>query len=43
MSVDVATQLCRNGVREEQVWIWKPKLIRALTAIDDLQCRSLWA
>ena len=43
MGVYVATEWCRNGVREDQVWIWKPKLERTLIAFDDLDCRTLWS
>jgi hypothetical protein len=43
MGLYVAAEWCWDGIREDKVWIWKPKLMRTLTAVDDLECRSLWA
>jgi hypothetical protein len=41
MGIYVAAEWCWDGIREDKVWIWKPKLMRTLTAIDDLQCLDL--
>lgn len=42
MGVYVATEYCRGGVNERRAHIWLPKLQRALTACDDLACKTLW-
>jgi hypothetical protein len=41
MGIYVAAEWCWDGIREDTVWIWKPKLMRTLTAIDDLGCLDL--
>jgi hypothetical protein len=42
MGVYIATEYCRGGVSERLVPVWLPMLQRALTAIDDLDCRARW-
>jgi len=42
MSVYVATEWCRGGVNWDTHEYWMPMLQKAMTAIDDLDCRSLW-
>ncbi len=42
MSVYVATEWCRGGVNWETHQYWMPMLQKAMTAIDDLDCRDLW-
>ncbi len=42
MSVYIATEYCRGGVNERWVHVWLLMLQRALTACDDLACRTLW-
>lgn len=41
MGIYVAAEWCWDGIREDTAWIWKPKLLRTLTAIDDLGCLDL--
>lgn len=36
ISVYVAVEWCRGGVREHHVKYWRPMLIKAMTALDDL-------
>jgi len=42
MGVYVATAYCRRGVNARAMPYWMPKLKRALTACDDLDCSELW-
>ena len=42
MGVYIATEYCRSGVNERLMPYWMPKLKRALTACDDLDCSELW-
>ncbi|MBP6472726.1 MAG: hypothetical protein KBE23_00725 [Chloroflexi bacterium] len=42
LGVYIATEFCRGGINEPMRWVWLPMLQRALTACDDLNCRSLW-
>ncbi len=42
MGVYVATEYCRSGANERLMPYWMPKLKRALTACDDLDCSELW-
>ena len=42
MGVYVATAYCRRGVNARAMPYWMPKLKRALTACDDLDCSALW-
>lgn len=42
MGVYIATEYCRGGMNERSLHIWLPMLKRALTAIDDLECSTLW-
>jgi hypothetical protein len=42
ISVFVAVEWCRGGVQEQYKHIWLPMLQRAMTAIDDLECRAFW-
>ncbi|HET9907143.1 MAG TPA: hypothetical protein VFQ23_10895 [Anaerolineales bacterium] len=42
MCVYIATEYCRGGVIERLIPAWLPMLQRALTACDDLDCRTLW-
>jgi thiamine kinase-like enzyme len=43
MSVYVATEWCRRGIREDLVKYWRPMLHKSMQAFDDLECRALWA
>lgn len=42
MGVYIATEYCRGGINERWMHVWLPMLQRALTACDDLDCRTLW-
>jgi hypothetical protein len=42
MGVYISTEYCRGGVNERYIPVWLPMLQRALTACDDLDCRSVW-
>lgn len=42
MSVYIATEYCRGGINERWTHVWLPMLQRALTAVDDLDCQTLW-
>ena len=42
MGVYIATEYCRGGVNEPALPYWLPRLKRALTACDDLNCSELW-
>lgn len=41
--VYVATEYCRGGINERWVHAWLPMLQRSLTAVDDHNCKELWA
>ena len=42
MGVYIATEYCRGGINERWTHVWLPMLHRALTAVDDLDCQTLW-
>lgn len=42
MSVYVATEWCKDGPNEAMADFWRTLLRRAMTAVDDLECRALW-
>lgn len=42
MGVYVAINWCRDGINHDMIHVWWPKLQKALTACDDLNCRELW-
>ena len=42
MSVYVATEWCRGGVRDKWIPVWLPMLQKSMTAFDDLECNKLW-
>ena len=43
MGVYIATEYCRGGINERWTPVWMRMLQRSLTAVDDLECRALWA
>jgi hypothetical protein len=42
MGVYIATEYCRGGINESWTHVWLRMLQHTLTAVDDLECRSLW-
>lgn len=42
MGVYIATEYCRGGINERWMHVWMRMLQRALTAVDDLDCRAIW-
>lgn len=42
MGVYIATEYCRGGINERWTHVWMRMLQRSLTAVDDLNCNSLW-
>jgi hypothetical protein len=42
MGVYIATEYCRGGINQRRLPVWLPMLRRSLTAIEDLDCASLW-
>lgn len=42
MCIYIAVEYCRGGINERWVHVWLQMLKNALTACDDLECKSLW-
>jgi hypothetical protein len=42
MGVYIATEYCRGGINERWTHVWMRMLQQALTAVDDLECNTLW-
>jgi hypothetical protein len=42
MGVYIATEYCRGGINEPWTHVWMRMLQRTLTAVDDLECHTLW-